>query len=121
MKLKCTTGSISCDGVLAEKGDVFEVSDEAGESLIKSGDAILQEESAPQADEPEPIPEPEPEPTFKPPMDALVDLSAMNKSDTLELVESTNDPDVIQAYLEQEQVGKNRQNVIDALESKLQI
>ena len=37
MKLICTIGSISCDGVLAEKGDIFEVSDKAGTGLIASG------------------------------------------------------------------------------------
>lgn len=37
MKLICTIGSISCDKVLAEKGDIFEVGDKAGESLITSG------------------------------------------------------------------------------------
>lgn len=37
MELICTIGSISCDGVLAEKDDIFEVGDKAGESLIASG------------------------------------------------------------------------------------
>lgn len=41
MKLLCITGAISCDGVLAKKGDNFEVSDEAGEGLITSGDATI--------------------------------------------------------------------------------
>lgn len=40
MKLKCTKGSISCDGVLAECGDVFEVGDEAGKGLIESRFAV---------------------------------------------------------------------------------
>ena len=41
MKLICTIGSISCDKVLAEKGDIFEVGDKAGESLIASGYAAI--------------------------------------------------------------------------------
>jgi len=47
MKLKCTIGSISCDGILAEKGDIFEVSDEAGRSIIASGYASEYHEPAP--------------------------------------------------------------------------
>lgn len=39
MKLKCTIGSISCNGVLAESGDVFEIDDERGEHLIKHRNA----------------------------------------------------------------------------------
>lgn len=114
MKLICTIGSISCDGVLAKKGDIFEVSDKAGESIIKEGDATLYDEPI--------IPTPEQEEPKEPgaSMESLVDLSALNKKDTLELVKSTDDPDVIQAFLEQEQAGKNRQDVINALESKLQ-
>lgn len=108
MKLKCTIGSISCDGVLAERGDIFEVGDVPGANMVKSGYAVLEEE---------PTPEPE-EPGAS--MESLVDLSTLNKKDTLELVESTNDQDVIQAFLEQEQAGKNRQDVINVLESKLQ-
>lgn len=41
MKLKCTRGKISCDGVLAKKGDTFEVEDEAGERIIASGYAAI--------------------------------------------------------------------------------
>ena len=37
MKLKCKIGSISCDGVLAKAGEIFEVSDEAGASIVADG------------------------------------------------------------------------------------
>lgn len=40
MKLKCTIGSLSCDGVLAEKGELFELPDAAAKSVIESGYAI---------------------------------------------------------------------------------
>jgi hypothetical protein len=40
MKLRCLLGSISCDGVLAEKGDEFEVGDKAGAGLVASGYAV---------------------------------------------------------------------------------
>ena len=40
MKLKCTIGSLSCDGVLAEKGQLFELPDAAAKSVIESGYAI---------------------------------------------------------------------------------
>ena len=40
MKLECTIGSISCNGVLAEKGDVFEIDDVSGKHLIEHGNAV---------------------------------------------------------------------------------
>jgi len=40
MKLKCTIGSLSCDGVRVERGDIFELPEKAGESVIDSGYAI---------------------------------------------------------------------------------
>ena len=52
MKLICTIGSISCDKVLAEKGDIFEVGDKAGESLITSGYAT---EVGMEPEKPEPV------------------------------------------------------------------
>lgn len=51
MKLQCTIGSLSCDGVLAENGDVFEVSYDAGKSLLESGyatrisDVVVEDEN----------------------------------------------------------------------------
>ena len=50
MKLKCTIGSISCDGVLAEKGDIFNIGTDAGTKLIQDGYAV---DAADQPDEPE--------------------------------------------------------------------
>ena len=41
MKLKCLIGSLSCDGILAEKGDVFEIGDEAGNHIVSCGYAVL--------------------------------------------------------------------------------
>ena len=52
MELKCTIGSISCDGVLAEKGDIFEVGDKDGKSLIASGYAT---EVGIEPEKPEPV------------------------------------------------------------------
>lgn len=40
MKLECTIGSISCNGVLAEKGDIFEIDDVSGKHLLKHGNAV---------------------------------------------------------------------------------
>lgn len=40
MLMKCIKGSISCDGVLAKRGETFEVRDEAGKILIKSRFAV---------------------------------------------------------------------------------
>lgn len=40
MKLECKIGSLSCDGVLAEKGDIFELSDDVAAGIIKSGYAV---------------------------------------------------------------------------------
>ena len=40
MLMKCIKGSISCDGILAKKGETFEVRDEAGKILIKSRFAV---------------------------------------------------------------------------------
>ena len=40
MKLKCTIGSLSCDGVLAEAGDIFDIDSEVGAGLVKSRYAI---------------------------------------------------------------------------------
>lgn len=37
MKLKCTIGSLSCDGVVVERGDTFEMPDDAAKGLIESG------------------------------------------------------------------------------------
>lgn len=37
MKLKCLIGSLSCDGILAEKGDIFELPSKTGKDLIKCG------------------------------------------------------------------------------------
>lgn len=47
MKLKCTIGSLSCDGVLAEKGDLFELPDDTAKSIIKSGYAIEAQDEVP--------------------------------------------------------------------------
>lgn len=42
MKLKCTIGSLSCNGILAKKGDVFEIDDVSGKHLIEHGNAVEQ-------------------------------------------------------------------------------
>jgi len=44
MKLKCLIGSISCNGVLAEVGDVFDMDDEAAGRLVKDGYAEIVED-----------------------------------------------------------------------------
>jgi len=44
MKLKCLIGSLSCDGVLVEKGDVFELPDDVATRLVKDGDVEIVEE-----------------------------------------------------------------------------
>jgi len=62
MKLKCTIGSLSCDGILAERGDIFELPEEAGQSLLKQGYAVevIEEPSITVMDEPIEKPDKEP-------------------------------------------------------------
>jgi len=63
MKLKCTIGSLSCDGVLAERGDLFELPDAAAKSVIESGYAIEAQDEEPEDMQ---VPDEEPEDIIKP-------------------------------------------------------
>lgn len=47
MKLECIIGSLSCGGVLAEKGQLFELPDVAAKSVIESGYAIEAQDEEP--------------------------------------------------------------------------
>ena len=40
MKMKCTIGGLSCNGVSVRRGDVFEMDDGMAALLIASGDAV---------------------------------------------------------------------------------
>lgn len=47
MKLECKIGSLSCDGVLAEKGDIFELPDNVAAGIINLGYAIESQDITP--------------------------------------------------------------------------
>lgn len=53
MKLECTVGSLSCNGIRVSAGDLFEIDEETGDHLIKHGFAVITQDDEEQGSDQE--------------------------------------------------------------------
>ena len=67
---------------------------------------------------PEPA-EPEEEPETEPSTAVMVDLETLNAENVKKIIEDTDDREVLEAFHEQEEAGKNRKTVTDAIIAKI--
>lgn len=127
--LICQQGSLSFDGETYNRGQKFDAEDDMAKHLLGHRLAteyisrpipqptleqdIMEEDMPEQAPEPEETAE-----EIMPDPAALEDLSLLNIQEVKEVIDDTNNPDTIQAYMEAELAGKNRKTVLEALESK---
>lgn len=113
----CQTGTLSFDGLTFKRGETFETSDEMAEHLLKH--RLVTEPTTIQ-EIPEDL-EPERDSGEEAPDTAvMVDLETLNFKEALELIETINNKETLESFLEAEQEGKNRKTVIQALKTKLE-
>ena len=115
----CQTGTLSFDGLTFKRGETFETSDEMAEHLLKHHLAteFTTVQEVPEYLEPEPGRNSGEE---APDTAAMVDLETTNFKEVLELIETTDNKETLESFLEAEQEGKNRKTVIQALNAKLE-
>lgn len=120
-ELTCLQGTLGFDDQTYHRGDRFEAPDEMADHLIKHG---LAREVIP---EPEPTPgpipvdesDPEAESETEPSTAAMVELETLNTQDVKKIIQETDDRGVLEAFHEQEESGKNRKTVTDAIIAKI--
>ena len=110
-KLICLQGTLGFDDNTYHKGDQFEAPDEMADHLLKHG---LVRVVIPT---PDPIPVDEPE--TGPSTAALVDLEPLNVQEVKQIIDDTDDREILEAFHEQEESGKNRKTITDAIVVKI--
>ena len=122
-KLICLQGTLGFDGKTYHKGDQFEAPDEMADHLLKHGlvRVIIPTLDPIPADEPDPDDEldPEVEPETGPSTAAMVDLEPLNIHEVKQIIDDTDDRETLEAFHEQEESGKNRKTITDAIVVKI--
>ena len=116
-KLICLQGTLGFDGNTYHKGDQFEAPDEMADHLLKHGlvRVVIPTPDPIPVDEPDPDDEPETGPSTA----ALVDLEPLNIHEVKQIIEDTDDRETLEAFHEQEESGKNRKTITDAIVVKI--
>jgi len=116
-ELICLQGTLGFDGQTYHKGDHFEAHDEMADHLLKHRLArVMIPKPAPI---PDPEPEPDQEPEIAPSTAPMIDLEELNIQEVKKIIDETDDREDLVALHEQEEAGKNRKTVTDAIVTKI--
>jgi hypothetical protein len=120
-ELTCLQGTLGFDDHTYHRGDQFEAPDEMADHLIKHGLVRVVIPTPEPTPEPISVDEPEPEAESETGLStaAMVNLETLNTQDVKKIIEDTDDREVLEAFHEQEESGKNRKTVTDAIITKI--